>query len=330
MNKKIAIIYTGEVRTIEKTIEYFKKNVVINENYHVFAVLQTNNIEYFDIFVKNNIGENLKCINWFDKNDEWNEKQEKILSQMTTVSDDWKGYIRNSGSIIEYYQMYLAYKDIEEYEKKNYFYYDYILRIRCDVILTQPLYFDWYDFTLNDVKSLLYEIKEINDFKSIKSIDVLNIFMNSIYHKNRILCKNVSFSNNLCSEKINKIISKIHEDNEDILNQKFVELLLDYIVNGDYAITIRKNQIYFIKRKLFTNISKLGITYGESHKMENNFYWFNAESQLFQICRENGVDIFDSTTVLEEKSIYNYNENNYFENNVLKKSNDFSFFIRRN
>jgi hypothetical protein len=64
--------------------------------------------------------------------------------------------------------------------------------------------------------------------------------------------------------------------------------------------------------------------------MENNFYWFNAESQLFQICRENGVDIFDSTTDLEEKSIYNYNENNYFENNVLKKSNDFSFFIRRN
>ena len=54
MNKKIAVIYTGEVRTIEKSIQYFKENVIINDNYHVFAILQTNNIEYFDNFVKNN------------------------------------------------------------------------------------------------------------------------------------------------------------------------------------------------------------------------------------------------------------------------------------
>lgn len=326
MNKKIAIIYTGEVRTIEKTIKYFKENVIINDNYHVFAVLQTNNIEYFDNFVKNNIGENLKSINWFNNNDEeWFNLREKLLSQITSIEDNWKNYLRTSGSMIEYYQMYLAYKNIEEYEKTNDFEYDYIMRIRCDVILTHPIYFNWDSFTLIDVKNILYEIKEINDLESIKSIDVVNIFMNCFYHKNRIFGKNICFSNNLCSDKINNILIKNEEENEDI----FVESLLDYLLNGNYAITLRKNQIYFMKRKIFTKISNLGITYGESHKMENNNYWFNAESQLDQIFIENEIDVFNSTAKLEDISLYSYNENVYFENNVLKKSNDCLFFIRR-
>jgi hypothetical protein len=322
MNKKIAVIYTGEVRTIEKTIQYFKENVIINDNYHVFAILQTNNIEYFDNFVKNNIGENLKSINWFNNDEEWFNLRENLLSQMTSVEDKWKNYLRTSGSMIEYYQMYLAYKNIEEYEKTHSIEYDYIMRIRCDVVLTHPIYFDWDSFTLNDVKSLLYEIKEINGFESIKSMDVINIFMNSFYHKNRILCKNNSFSNNICNEEINNMLIK--NDDEDI----FVQSLLDYLLNGNYAITLRKNQIYFMKRQIFTNISNLGITYG-AHKMENNNYWFNAESQLDQIFIENCIDVFESTTNLEEISLYSYDENNYFENNVLKKSNDFLFFIRR-
>ena len=80
---------------------------------------------------------------------------------------------------------------------------------------------------------------------------------------------------------------------------------------------------------IFTNISNLGITYGSEHKMENNDYWFNAESQLDQIFIENDIDVFDSTTKLEHDSLYGYNENVYFENNVLKKSHEFLFFIRR-
>jgi hypothetical protein len=325
MNKKIAIIYTGEVRTIEKTIQYFKENVIINDNYHVFAVLQTNNVEYFDNFVKNNIGENLKCINWFNNHEEWNQLQETLLSEMTTVEDNWKHYLRTSGSMVEYYQMYLAYKNIEEYEKTHNFEYDYIIRIRCDVILTHPIYFDWDLLTLNDVKSLLYEIKEINGYESIKSMDVIYIFMNSFYHKNRILCKNITFSNNISSDQLNNILIKNDKEDDD----NFVESLLDYLINGNYAITLRKNQIYFMKRKIFTNISNLGITYGAAHKMENNDYWFNAESQLDQIFIENGIDVFESTTILEHDSLYSYNENNYFENNVLKKTHDFLFFIRR-
>ena len=328
MSKKIAIIYTGEVRTIEKTIQYFKENVIINENYHVFAVLQTNNIDYFDSFIKNNIGENLKSINWFNNNnEEWINTRENLLNNMTCVEEKWKHYLRNSGSIIEYYQMYLAYKNIEEYEKTHSFNYDYIMRIRCDVILTHPIYFDWDSFTLNDVKSVLYEIKKINGFDSIQTYDVINIFMNSFYHTNRTLCKNIVFSNHQYTKKFKELLIENDQDNND--EDKFIKSLLDYLLTGNYAITLRKNQIYFMRRKLFTSISNLGITYGTSHKMDNNDYWFNAESQLEQIFIENNIDVFDSGTNLEGDSLYSYNENVYFENNVLKKTHDFLFFIRR-
>lgn len=338
MTKKIAIIYTGEVRTIEKTISYFKENAIVNENYHVFAVLQTNNIEYFDTFVKDNIGDNLKSINWFDyTNEEWINIRETLLSQMTTVEEEWLYYLRNSGSMIEYYQMYLAYKNIEFYEKTHNFEYDYIMRIRCDVVLTHPIYFDWDSFTTDDVKSLLYEIKEINSFESIISYDVINIFMNAIYHKNRILCKNNNFSYNQFSKQFKNLLSKNDKDNENNEDkdkekekeEDFIQSLLDYLLTGNYAITFRKNIIYFMKRRLFTNISKLGITYGSEHKMENNDYWFNAESQLDQIFIENDIDVFDSTTNTEAESLYNYDENVYFENNVLKRTHEFLFFIRR-
>ena len=39
---KIAIFYVGELRTYETTIKLFKQNVLLNENYHVFSVIQSN------------------------------------------------------------------------------------------------------------------------------------------------------------------------------------------------------------------------------------------------------------------------------------------------
>lgn len=40
---KCAIIYTGEVRTIQSVIDVFKKNVLVDNGRHVYAILQHNN-----------------------------------------------------------------------------------------------------------------------------------------------------------------------------------------------------------------------------------------------------------------------------------------------
>jgi hypothetical protein len=336
MEKRVAVIYTGEVRTIETTIKYFRENVLINNNFHVFATLQSNNIEYFDNFVKENIGEHLKSIVWLDKNDEkWISIREDLLNKMDNVSDRWKDYLKNSGSMIEYYQIYLAYKNIEEYEKTNSIKYDYIMRIRCDVVLTHPIYFNWDDYSVDIVKEMLYEIKNEKNVETIVSQKVFVTFMNSFYHKNRMLCKNIWYGNNHFSEAFKHIINIIDtsggENNEIIdinTEDRFINAVYQYLLNGKYAVTLRKNQIFFMKRELFTNIAELGVTYG-AHTTTNNDWWFNAESQLEIILIENGIDIFESENRIEGDSIYSYNEHNYFENNELKKTHEILFFIKR-
>ena len=45
---KIAVIYTGEVRTIETTIDKFKENVLLNDGMHVFAILQSDYQTYYE------------------------------------------------------------------------------------------------------------------------------------------------------------------------------------------------------------------------------------------------------------------------------------------
>jgi hypothetical protein len=333
MEKRVAVIYTGEVRTIETTIKYFRENVLINNNFHVFATLQSNNIEYFDNFVKENIGEHLKSIVWLDKNDEkWISIREDLLNKMDNVSDRWKDYLKNSGSMIEYYQIYLAYKNIEEYEKTNSIKYDYIMRIRCDVVLTHPLYFNWDDYSVDIVKEYLYDIKNEKNIETIISREVFVTFMNSFYHKNRMLCKNIYYEERENSETFKKITNIIEcnegENNETNKEDIFINAVYQYLLNGKYAVTLRKNQIFFMKRDLFANIAELGVTYG-THTTTNNDWWFNAESQLEIIFMKNGIDIFESVNKIEGDSIYSYNEDNYFENNELKKTHEILFFIKR-
>jgi hypothetical protein len=321
--KKVAIIYTGLVRTIEKTMKYFKENVLLDENRHVFAVLQSDNVEYYDKFAKENIGENLKSIEWLDNNDfTWLNTREKLLSNMP-IDESWKHYLRTSGSMIEYYQMYLAYQEIEKKEIEENFKYNFILRTRCDIILTEPIYFNWEEYySTSKIKEFLEEIKDFGNFESIISGEVLTIFMNSFYNRKRLFCCKTIYYNNYLHFDYNTLLKVTTE--EDLLNA-----LRDYLLAGKYIITIRENLVYFIKREWFSNIPKLGITYG-TNIMPNNDYWFNSESQLKQTCIENGLDVFDSVTHLEGISLYGYYEPNYFDNTgSLVKSNDLLCFICR-
>ena len=137
---KVAILYTGESRTIETTIQYFKNNVLLNNNYHVFALVQSDNIDYHHQIIMNAIGSHIKNLQWFDKNDQtWLQIREDLL-QKINIPENWKNYLNNSGSMIEYYQMYLAYQALEKYETENNIKYDFVLRMRTDVILKDTKY----------------------------------------------------------------------------------------------------------------------------------------------------------------------------------------------
>ena len=139
---KIAIIYTGEFRTIQKTMPLFVQNCLHHPNHHVFAVLQNNGENIHD-FILQQLGDHLQSIEYFDKMDgNYLNLKNKMLRHMN-INESCKNYLIDSGSMIEYYHIYLAYFNIVEKERRDHFKYDYVIRIRCDCVITKPLSFDW-------------------------------------------------------------------------------------------------------------------------------------------------------------------------------------------
>ena len=69
----LGVLYTGQLSTIEKTIEYTLKNIINNNNkVHIYALLEnnTNNSNiYYEELLKNNFKDNLKSLEWLNNND---------------------------------------------------------------------------------------------------------------------------------------------------------------------------------------------------------------------------------------------------------------------
>ncbi len=321
---RVAIMYTGEVRTLERTIEIFKKNVLLNENYHVFAVLQGDNHEHITNIVRSNMGDNLKHIEFLARDDPtWLSIRNRLADQMY-ITPGWRNYLKNSGSMVEYYQLYLAYLRMVYAEYIYNVQYDYVVRVRCDVIINQPLVFDWFDVNKEKVEEGLEEVRQIRNRKKIMDYEVINGYMSTIFNRKRVMKDDFHLNTNFekyQTKDIKKILSIEDRD-------KFLEEMVEYIKQGKYIITLRANVFYMVKRRYFTNIAVLGTTYGLYYDKENN-HWFNAESQLQHVCIDNEIDIYDSYRQIEDDSLYKYNESNYFENGELKGDDTLFFFIRR-
>jgi len=184
---------------------------------------------------------------------------------------------------------------------------------------------------LNELKERLDEISKYHNLNLCDindKIKIITILMNSLYNRDRIYVLNQTKANIKLANNYLENIIKITK------NDEFIIELNKYIKKGKYLITLRENVVYFIKRKYMTPISTLGFTYGMYMDPVNN-YWFNAESQLKQICYENEIDVFNSSTTLEALSLYEYDEKNYYENDSTTLhaencKNNVYFFIRRN
>jgi hypothetical protein len=306
-----AVIYTGQVRTVKSVIDIFKKNV-LHENVHVFAVLQSDTVSSDEELIKNKLGDSLKNLTWFDKNDaEWNKLKYLLVNNML-IPIKWKDYLSiGSGSMIEYYQMYLSYLEMEKYEKENNITYDYIYRIRCDCVITRPL-------TLNTSINLniLFELIKNIHHVDIVSTQAVSILMNSLFDINRLLVKEGIVRNEIVNYDI------------DSFKENFISKMENYLLEGNYLIALRENVCYFTTRKAFKKIYNLGITYGMSQSY-NDGYWFNAECQLKSKCIDNKIDYYNSVSDIECQSLYKYNESNYYSEGQLINRNDLFFFLKR-
>ena len=318
---RIAILYTGEERTMRNTMPFFQKHILTTNEVDVFAVIQSGDAEGIGSFLRENVP-TLKSLRFFHRDDAvWHTLRENLLQTMN-ISDSWKNYLRNSGSMIEYYQLYLAYQGMikEEYERN--IQYEYIIRCRTDVVYTRPFDFSW---------TTIQEEEILNRFKAIQqktgepmnSQNTIQTFMNTLMHPKRLhseFCDNTALINP-DDTTLNAILQETDET-------QLVKRMKEYIEHGRYILTLRANIAYLLKRPFASLIPAIGVMYGLLRSKEY-VQWFDAESQFKIFCMHYGLSTFESFTRIENSSMYEYNVDNFFDGGVLRDRDDMLFFIMR-
>jgi hypothetical protein len=301
---KVAVILTGALRTIKKTIRYLKQNVLLTPDIHVFACVQNDSAESdrdVAIWLQTTIGEHLKHLQWFHLSDykDWQINRDKLIEHLN-ITDNWKDYLKRSGSIIEYFQLYLAYIQVCFNEQVN-GKYDYIIRSRTDTIFAKPIDFHWLNWSDEDVKARITKIKEELTASEIEVNDknILRYFMNTI------------ISNDLIPN-IQNIFANYYPNRLEIISLD-PHNLNGFIKNGKYILTIRANNLYIVKRDYFYLIPSIANLYGYLKSPYSDDYWFNAENQFRAACYHSGLYIFDYNSSYEDKSLYEYDERRYFD-----------------
>lgn len=332
---RVAVFLTGALRTIDKTISYFKRNLLLSSEYHVYACLQNDtdksNQEIED-WLKLQIGDHLKSIQWINPNQDylWIALRERLLENIN-VSEDWKAYLRNSGSMIEYYQLQSAYLVMSKIEIRNRFRYNYVIRCRTDTIFTKPIDFKWLHWDNNFISErfelfmnlfTLYNIEKTNE-------NVLKYFMTTLLYSNTEIVDN--FTNiqidNMLIEN-DRLLQEYLK--QDIKSNEIINSLQNYVNYGHYALTFRCNLLYIIHRDMFNIIPSLGSFYGYFMYPTSDPHWFNAECQFRGACYQSGVSYFDYQTNFESSSLYHYKKDNYFDSDYNLKTNLMLFCLVRN
>jgi hypothetical protein len=308
----IALFITGEWRTIESCLPYLLKNLVSyhpDQNVRVFFCLQTNDgLLEKEAWLRSSLGSAFGSLIWFDPSEpHWITTLNSSVQRLQGIGNQWVDYLAyRSGSIIEYYQLWLAYPFMESYETSHGILFDFVIRSRSDVLLCKPLvpWLHWRPDEWNDHWNRLLGLDSMMDAVPI------TYAMNSLVRSGPFKCEG----------------SMLH--NCDPLFYNWSEFK-NYLLTGKYALTYRKNIIYIVPRKYFN--ANIGIRYG-SERISDNAYWFDAESQLqSHFYHHLGLSVFDSVSWSEGKSLYSYKRSDYWnEDGSLRNLPDCLFFLLRN
>jgi hypothetical protein len=301
---KVAILFTGALRTIKKTMRYFKQNLLLNSDVDVFACIQNDSTisnAQWEEWIRLEMGDHLKSLEWFSplNHPDWISIRDKMISNLT-ITDHWKNYLRNSGSIIEYYQLYLAYLKMCNYEDRHQRY-NYIVRMRTDTIFAKPIDFHWLNWTDDEVSE---RIEKVNNELSLSEIPItpentLIYFMTTI------------ISDSLIPNIMNIRARYIPNQTPQIpLNPSELN---KYVKSGPYILVTRANNLYIVNRELFNFVPSLPFLYGFIKSPHNDEYWFNSENQFQAACYFSGISVFDYNTRFEDRSLYEYDEKRYFD-----------------
>ena len=296
-----AVILTGALRTIKKTMRFFKRNVLCAVDRHevaVFACVQNDtqeSEESWTAWLREEIGPCLLDVTWFshERFPQWTTQRDLVLTHLV-LSEAWKGYLRNSGSMIEYYQLQLAYMKMCLTESTGGFRYDYVIRARTDSIYVKPVDFHWLDWTEEDVLRRLEVINKemVASGMSTGETDVFRNFMCTLWSDDVI--PNLAFISTEHVPSPVEAVGSVPVTGEGMHR---------YLHEGRYMLTIRKNNLYVVRRDLFHFVPSLGTMYGFLRSPHSDAWWFNAEGQFRDACYYSSITIFEYSSAFEEKSL---------------------------
>ncbi len=249
---KVCVFLTGSVRTLHQTLPYFINNVInANENIKVdvYAVIDSK-IEKRDE-IKTLLNDQLKLslisLQWFD-----HHNQHYVTTKKWNVENilltNWKQYLINSGSMLEYYQLLIAYQSMVHREWTQNIKYDYIFRTRTDSILNIKLDFNWLNLDLKEIESRIKHIKSQYYHQqnvNYNNKDVITLFMSTLYDKT--IFDKIDNTELIVSLENKSLASRM--DEYDVKLGKIIEtldpkLIKEFIINERYILTIRKNLMY--------------------------------------------------------------------------------------
>jgi len=292
---RTVVILTGQLRTIRKTMRFLKRNVVTGHQ-DVFACLQNDtqeSEESWETWLRQEIP-TLQRIIWFsnERCPEWIPIRTRLVEAMA-ITNLWKDYLKTSGSMIEYYQLYLAYHAMEHYEQRH-GRYDQLIRMRTDSVFFKPIDFHWLDWTVSDIATRWNQITTQLEQQPVGSAEispshVFQVFMGTL------------LSDDLLTNLPLLLLRTLPHEGAVIPNT--MEEMHEYLHRGRYLIGVRTNNLYVVRRDLFHLIPCLGTMYGLFRGPHEDAYWFNAENAFINVCYHACVTVHIYSTILEEHSL---------------------------
>lgn len=298
---KVAVLFTGALRTIKKTLPYLKQNVLLTAETKMFACCHNDGDApdtEWEQWLAEEIGTALLSVQWFRPLDpHWLAIRDKQLANMA-IGANTQHYLQYSGSLIEYYQLQLAYTAMCAHEFTTGTKYEYIVRVRTDTVFAHPVDFHWLRWTEEEIAERLARVSKISNIQQERPEQLLEHFMTSL----------------LADATIDNLANFTGSCLPGRSPAPALSDLREYLQTGSYILTFRKNLLYIARRDLFHCIPALGSLYGlftSPHTLPH--YRWNAESQFQAACYHSNLAIFDYCTPLEEQSLYMYDEQRYFD-----------------
>ncbi len=307
---RVAVILTGALRTIKSTVRFLRRNILEavgpGSLVDVYACIQndtttTTNSEW-EAYLHTALRGHLRQVEWYSPSthEDWQIIKARLLKRLEGPLAPLHyahRYLGASGSMLEYYQLYLAYLHMQEAELLTGDKYDYIIRTRTDSVFLRPVHFKWLQWSEADVFSRWERIDAALTAKSgtvSNSEIVLQAFMSTLLFDDPVPILEGLF-----------MPSSVNLDACAPLPLPTRDTMVQYLRAGKYMLTLRRNNLYIVRREYYKlQPIALAMGYGTLTRVPGaKDHWWNAEEQFRAANHAAGLVLYDYNAAPEDLSV---------------------------